>query len=137
MTTFPYAEITGIEYNAGMLTGVIEVLTPSYSGAANEDYWRGTNKSRNADASDPWTLSNTLPLPRDVYQRALPRLNEMRARIGEAKRPTVTAPQAVTQSAPSIADELTKLAALRDQGVLEDHEFQSAKQRILARHGLG
>jgi hypothetical protein len=36
-----------------------------------------------------------------------------------------------------VADELGKLAALRDQGVLEDHEFQSAKQRILARHGLG
>lgn len=31
----------------------------------------------------------------------------------------------------SVADELAKLAALRDQGALTDHEFQQQKQRLL------
>lgn len=141
VTTFPYTEITGLEYNAGLLSGVLEVLTPSYSGTSNKDYWRGTFASRNANADDPWTLSNTLPMPRDIYQQSLPRLNEMRARIAEAKRPqvVVAAPQPALAAPPaptSIADELGKLAGLRDQGVLSDSEFQNAKQRVLAQHGL-
>jgi len=32
----------------------------------------------------------------------------------------------------SLADELTKLAALRDQGVLSEAEFNTQKQRLLA-----
>jgi hypothetical protein len=139
VTTFPFSEITGIEYNAGFVNGVLEVLTPSYSGTANKDYWRGSNKGRNADANDPWTLSNCLPLPKPVYQQALPRLNEMRAHIAQLKRPTVVVQQQQPQNgaAPSVADELGKLAGLRDQGVLSDSEFQAAKQRVLAQHGLG
>lgn len=69
------------------MTGVLEVLTGSYGGGPNKDYWRGTGKSRNADANDPWTQSNTLPLGRLEYQQALPRLNEMRARIAESSDP--------------------------------------------------
>ncbi|WP_433035277.1 hypothetical protein [Actinomycetospora sp. CA-053990] len=104
VTTFPYSEITGIEYNAGIVTGVLELLTPSYSGTANRDYWRGTRASRNADAGDPWTLSNTVPMPRDLYQRALPRLNEMRARIAEIKRPMmIVTPPAAAAPPSSVA----------------------------------
>jgi hypothetical protein len=33
---------------------------------------------------------------------------------------------------PSLADELAKLAMLRDQGVLTDEEFEIQKQRLLA-----
>jgi hypothetical protein len=107
ITTFPYAEVTGIEYNSGLASGVLEILTPSYSGSANKDYWRGTDKSRNADANDPWTLSNTLPLPKAVYQAGLPRLNEMRARIAEAKRPTIVLGQPDTAPAPPAGDAQT------------------------------
>lgn len=140
VTTFPYSEITAIEYNAGMVTGVLEVLTASYSGRANKDYWRGSNKSRNADANDPWTQSNTLPLGRLEYQQALPKLNEIRTRIAEIKRPTIVMnppPQPAPPATPSLTDELTKLGALREQGILTDAEFGAAKQRLLAQHGLG
>ena len=134
ITTFPYADITGIEYNAGMVSGVLEILTPSYQGTANKDYWRGTGKSRNADSNDPWTLSNTLPMVKSIYQRALPRLNELRAKIAEAKRPLVIqAPAAPAQSA--MVEELTKLGGLHQQGLLTDAEFVVAKQAVLARHG--
>lgn len=46
--TFMFHDVTGIEYNSGMHTGVLEVLTPSYQGSANKDFWRGKNRSRNA-----------------------------------------------------------------------------------------
>jgi hypothetical protein len=49
--TFYFTQITGIEYNSGMITGVLEILTASYQGSANKDYWRGSTKSRNATVS--------------------------------------------------------------------------------------
>jgi hypothetical protein len=133
ITTFPYGEITGIEYNAGMMSGVLEILTPSYQGSANKDYWRGTFKSLNSDSNNPWVLSNTLPLGKPIYQQALPLLNEMRAKIAETKRPTVVmnAPPPGVRSG-GLADEIGKLAALRDQGVLSEQEFQAAKQAAIA-----
>jgi hypothetical protein len=135
ITTFPYGEITGIEYNAGMLNGVLEILTPSYQGSGNKDYWRGTFKSTNADSNNPWTLSNTLPMGKPLYQQALPLLNEMRARIAEAKRPIVVmhAPAAAAPANGGLAEEISKLAALRDQGVLTNEEFQGAKQAAITR----
>lgn len=139
ITAFPLAEITGVEYNGGLVNGVLEILTPSYQGSANKDFWRGTTSSRNADSNDPWTLSNTLPMAKQVYQQALPRLNEMRARITEAKRPTVTI---ASSSLPSphgtqdtLTEELTKLTALYQQGALTEAEFVTAKQAALQRYG--
>lgn len=136
ITTFPYPEITGIEYNAGLMSGVLEVLTASYSGTSNKDYWRGVGRNPNLNRDNPFALSNTLPLGRPDYQRALPRLNEMRAKIAESKRPAVVVAAAPPAPAGGLADELAKLAALRDQGVLTDAEFTTAKQRLLQQHGL-
>ena len=47
-------------------------------------------------------------------------------RMQEARIPSAAAPAA------SLSDELGKLAALRDRGLLTDAEFQAAKQRLLA-----
>jgi hypothetical protein len=134
-TTFHYSDITGIEYNSGLLAGVLEVLTPSYQGTSNKDYWRGTTKKRNANSDDPWTLSNCLPLDKPVYQKALPRLNEMRAKISESKKPTAvrSAPTSQPPAGGGLADELVKLAALKEQGILDYDEFQAAKQAAIAR----
>ena len=87
----------------------------------------------NSDSNNPWTLSNTLPMGRPIYQQALPLLNEMRARIAEAKRPTVVGPPAAAGG--GLADEIGKLAGLRDQGVLTEQEFQDAKRAAIARSG--
>lgn len=51
--------------------------------------------------------------------------DEVMARIGEAGAPAHSPPA-------SIADELTKLATLRDQGILSADEFESAKRRALS-----
>jgi hypothetical protein len=134
ITTFPYTEITGIEYNAGLLNGVLEILTASYQGSTNKDYWRGAMASLNADSHNPHTLSNTLPLDKMLHRESLLLLNEMRARIAETQRPTMSKAARLSDPAGGLADELGKLAELRTQGVLDDVEFQSAKQAAIARH---
>ncbi len=125
--TFHYADITGVEYNSGILTGVLQILTPSYQGTANNDFWRGSTKSRNADAGDPWTLSNTLPLIKFEHRAAAAELRELRERISEAKR---GAPTPGGDS--DLASQIEKLGALRASGALTDEEFAAAKSRLLA-----
>lgn len=132
VATFPFIEITGIEYNGGIMTGVLEILTASYSGTKHHDFWRGTNDRRNADSGDPFTLSNTLPLGRAEYEQALPGINDLRSRIIRAKSPTVEVRVASNGPATSsTADELAKLAALRDRGDLTAEEFARMKARLL------
>lgn len=54
--------------------------------------------------------------------------HQIRARFGAV--PAAVAP---SQSAGvSVADELAKLAAMRDQGILTDDEFQAQKARLLS-----
>jgi len=131
--TFHYVDVTGIEYNSGLVTGVLEILTPSYNGTANRDYWRGSNRSRNADASDPFTLSNTLPLSKSNYESFLPEIKELRARIASTKKPTPPANAATPELEASLAQQLSEIAALHAAGALTDEEFTVAKARLLRR----
>lgn len=136
--TFHFVDVTGNEYNSGMLNGVLEILTPSYSGGGNKDFWRGSTSSRNADSNDPWTLSNTLPLAKAEYNVLQGEIAELRSRIAEAKQPTVIV-QAPTASAeppagspaPGMAGQIADLAVLHDSGVLSDEEFAEAKRRVI------
>lgn len=130
LATFYYTEINAIEYNAGMLNGVLRVLTASYQGSANSDYWRGTGQSRNADSNDPFTLSNTLPLDKITYRAVSPQMAELRKRINASRQPAASSSQASTAS--GLAGELARLAELHAAGVLSDDEFSSAKARLLA-----
>ncbi|MEU4361977.1 SHOCT domain-containing protein [Promicromonospora sp. NPDC023987] len=131
--TFHYVDITGIEYNSGFVTGVLEVLTPSYQGTANKDYWRGSNQSRNADSNDPWTLSNTLPLSKVEFNSYLTEINDLRSRIGRAKQVNVqvVAPQAAAPASAGLTEQLTRLAQLHSAGALTDEEFTAAKAHLL------
>lgn len=137
--TFDFHHVTGLEYNSGLLNGVLEILTPSYNGTANRDYWRGTGRSRNADSNDPFTLSNTLPLDKATYRQALPHLNDLRERIAASR----TRPTAVTVSLSpdrlsggmGLADEISRLKQLHDDGALSDEEFAAAKTHLLGGRG--
>lgn len=139
VTVFPFTDITNIEYNGGLMNGVLEILTPSYQGTANHDYWSGTFKPRNKASQDPWTLFNALPLDRFVYKDAQLHINALLRKIADAKRPQVTvhtapAPATPTAGATGLAEELRGLADLHRQGVLDDAEFAAAKQATIARH---
>lgn len=131
VSTFHYGEITGIEYNSGWVTGVLEVLTASYEGSKNKDFWRGTFKSRNADSNDPWTLSNCLPLDRATYNLAQNSLNDLRKLISDAKKPQVTINTTATVTS-DLSSQLKELATLHESGVLTDQEFKDAKARIIS-----
>lgn len=130
-TVFHYTDITNIEYNSGFVNGVLEVLTPSYQGSANHDFWNsGKNGSRN-----PHELSNCLPLPKALYQQVQPRIKELQRKVAEAKRPQVVVQQAVPVPAAGggLADELSKLADMHQRGLLDDDEFKAAKQVAIAK----
>ncbi len=130
--TFHFRDVTGVEYNSGFVNGVLEILTPSYSGGANKDFWRGSSSSRNADSNDPWTLSNCLPLAKSEYKAVGSEISELRSKVSQSKQAVlhVGAPAQPTHS--GLADEVRKLAELRDSGILNDEEFAAAKKRLLA-----
>jgi hypothetical protein len=64
----------------------------------------------------------------------VPKAEKQRVRQLHAAERTAQAAEdlAKTQKASSAADELTKLAKLRDQGVLTDAEFDVQKRRLLS-----
>lgn len=74
----PFSKITGIEYRCGALTGVLEVLTKSYPGTGNPDYWPTAQSTR---PNNPWTQANTLHLPKPYYQQAQEHIEELRRQI--------------------------------------------------------
>lgn len=120
VATFAYRDITGIEYNSGIVTGVLEILTASYTGKTTNSPWSfGNEKSAHES-------SNTLPWDKRFYNQVRPQIEWMQRKISDVKSlgGSVAAPV-------SSSDELTKLAALHKQGILTDKEFTDAKQRIL------
>ena len=130
---FYFRDITGIEYNSGMFTGVLEILTASYDGSANKDFWRGiTNPSRNSSVNDPRALSNTLPLMKDDYVSAKPLIDKLRSMINDAKETKVIVNTPPPTSPSSPAEEIQKLADLLDKGLLTPEEFQAAKTKLLS-----
>lgn len=132
LATFHYSQVTGIEYNSGMFNGVLEILTPSYQGTANKDFWRGTNKGRNADSNDPFTLSNCLPLDKATYKNVLPQIDQLRELVSRVHAPKGIVLPAETASS-SLADQLRELASLRDEGLLTEEEFAEQKRKLLNR----
>lgn len=123
VATFAYRDITGIEYNSGIVTGVLEILTASYTGKTTNSPWSfGNDKSAHES-------SNTLPWDKRFYNQVRPQIEWMQQKIHAAKSGgTQTATTQVSNS-----DELSKLAALHKQGVLTDKEFAEAKQKIIGK----
>ncbi|WP_030593770.1 DUF4429 domain-containing protein [Streptomyces globisporus] len=66
-------------------------------------------------------------------KKQMPQFEKLRAELDAA----ITAQHAPQQTGPapsaSLADELTKLASLRDQGILTPAEFEQQKARLLGR----
>jgi hypothetical protein len=134
VTTFLYSQITGIEYNAGLTSGVLEILTPSYSGTTNKDFWRGTGRSPNSNSDSPFALSNTLPLSKSEYKQARAQVEELKRLVGEAHQiqVKVEVPAPLSRATDSLAGELERLADLRERGLLDEDEFKAAKNALLS-----
>ena len=126
VASFFHSDINAIEYNSGLFNGVLEILTASYQGSPNKDFWRGTFSGRNADSNDPYVLSNTLPLARYEYEAVKPLIDIVRARISASKNS-----HQLSSPAPVSSDSLESLSALHDAGKLTDEEFSLAKAKLL------
>ena len=136
-TVFPYSEITNIQYNGGMVNGVLEILTPSFKGSGKHDFWRSSNNDRNSVDDDPWKLPNCLPLGKADYRQAQPLLNEVQKKVIASKRShqfvqQVPGPAPATPN--GLADELERLADMHKKGLLDVDEFKAAKQAAIARN---
>ncbi|MCW1804361.1 SHOCT domain-containing protein [Brachybacterium squillarum] len=122
-TTFPFRDITAIEYIAGYLDGVLEIRTADDHSTMGQVCWSATTSSANDASDDP----NTLPLDKDEYERSLPGLDQLRRRISRAQHET-PAPAAAPAR---MVEMLSQLGSLHAAGVLTDEEFTAAKGRLL------
>ncbi len=119
---FPYRQITTIEYNAGLITGVLEILTASYSGEGNKDFWNISYA--NKGKTDPRQQNNTLPLMKETFKQITPQLNKIREMIEKIHSGNSSG------NTGSMSDEIEKLSDLHNRGILTDEEFKEAKKRL-------
>ena len=127
ITHFPYRQITTIEYNSGLITGVLEILTASYSGEGNKDFWNIS--LANKGKTDPRQQNNTLPLMKETFKQITPQLNKIRELI--EKIHTGNSSGNSSGSSGGLGDEIEKLSELHKKGILTDDEFKEAKKRII------
>jgi hypothetical protein len=120
VTSFDYRNITAIEVNKKLVTAVIEVIAAGYQGSMPTHFWSSK------EGADPYKLSNCLPLGRAEADKAEPVLAQIRQLVAQLQNP------AHQTTSPGVADELAKLAELRQQGILSADEFDAAKRRVLA-----
>ncbi len=115
--TIFYRDVTGIQVRMHLLAGWIEISSPSFQGGGHER----TRRPRATDR-DVFKLPNCVPIHRrhlPVYQGALA---ELRRLVADGK---------LEHDHGGVVDQLERLAALRNQGAVDEHEFSLAKSRIL------
>lgn len=121
--TIFYGDVTGIQVRSHLLSGWIEIQSPSFQGIEHKRSLRSPSSERNA-----FKQPNCVPIQRRhlaVYQQALV---ELRRFVLVAK---------AEQGHTGVVEQLERLATLRREGALDDDEFALAKSRILADLGPG
>lgn len=112
--TIPIQSITAIQFKrAGAMRGYIQFTIP------------GGVESKGG-AFDAVADENTFLFDEQNNAHVEVAKNYIESRMKELRTP---APK--SSGNPSLGDELTKLAALKNQGLLTDEEFQAAKKRLL------
>jgi hypothetical protein len=117
-STMFYRDVTGIQVRMHLVSGWIEICSPSFQGS---DRKRG-GRTNGANA-DVFKQPNCVPIWRRdvrVYQAAL---TELRRLVADAK---------VEHDHGGVVDQLERLAALFHRGLLDEAEFSAAKSRLAA-----
>lgn len=110
---YGFNQITGLEIRKRWKAGVLEILTPA---------------DRNTQGKNPIQADNMLMFVWDIQGEAFQRgVNIARETMQKALNAS-TAPAVGQQSA---ADEIEKLALLRDKGILTEDEYQAKKRQLL------
>lgn len=130
ITHFPYSQIVSIEYNGGFINGVLEILTASYDGGMNKDFWGF--KSSNSSAGDPRQQNNTLPIIKRVYNELAPDLNKIRQLMTRSNEVKISVDSiAVAPAQNDVVKQIKELSELKDAGILTHEEFEAAKLKLL------
>ncbi|HZT15018.1 MAG TPA: SHOCT domain-containing protein [Gaiellaceae bacterium] len=116
--TIYYEDVTGIQLRMHLVSGWIEISSPSFQGRERKH----TRHPRSSDR-DVYKLPNCVPINRRHVEAYRAPLAELRRLVAAAKR---RHPHA------GVVTELERLAALRQDGLLDEAEFAAAKARILA-----
>lgn len=117
VATIFYRDVTGIQVRMHLVSGWIEISSPSFQGRER----KRTRHPRTSDR-DVYKLPNCIPIHRlhlDAYEGPLA---ELRRLVAEAKEGTVRS---------DVVAELERLSALADAGHLDQDEFARAKALVL------
>jgi hypothetical protein len=123
LTSWDYRNLAGIQIHTGMMSGAVVVQAPGQSGV-RPNIWKNTD-------SDPYKAPNAIPInrPWDQAKAGVARLRQL---IDLAHPPARAPATSADGPATSVADELRKLADLRDSGALSEDEFSALKAKLLA-----
>ncbi len=121
---YDFNNITGVEFKKHFSTGYVEIHTPSNQNT-QKSYWANSNSSNSSLKAD--NIVNFVRKQFDIFQEAV---NKTRVIISDAKVPNSVQTQKETSDV-SVADELVKLANLKEQGIITQEEFQREKDRLL------
>jgi len=122
-TAYRFNQITGLESRKTLVTGILEVLTATDRDTGSKTLW-GVGKKSAVRADN--TIAYSLMFQGASFQRGF---SIARETIQEA----VSANTVYAVGHESAADEIGKLALLRDKGTLTEEEFQAKKRQLLGR----
>lgn len=100
---FPYSRVSSVSFSSGMALGTLTVFA-----SGNKAEIKNMNKDDGRGMADA-----------------------LRGRLAEAPGVSSAPPTGASAAPVDVADQLGKLAALRDAGVLTDEEFAAQKAKIL------
>ena len=120
VTTIYYRDVTGIQLHTFLLSGWIEISSPSFQGRE-----RKRNRHPRTSDRDVYKLPNCVP----IHKRRVPQygfsLERLRALVAETK-------ESQQRSSSTVVVELERLEALRTRGTINADEFAAAKELVLA-----
>lgn len=117
--SYQFDSISTVEVSAGLIFGRIQITASGSTEGGN---------SRNL--SDTAKMENVVQITRNQLPAARALANLIEKQKAQQRQPLVS-PQSSERAPASLADELIKLAALRDDGVLTEEEFIQAKRRLI------
>lgn len=113
--TIFYPDVTGIQVRMHLVSGWIEISSPSFQGSDRRAGGRGSG-------ADVFRQPNCVPVQRRHLRAYQAALAELRHLVAEAK---------LEHDHSGVVDQLERLAKLRRQGLLDAREFAAAKSRLV------
>ena len=112
--SFPFEQISSVETSRAITAGRLQITAA------------GTVEIKQQSIGDAFQAENVInyPTSKGMHEKFTEAAAYIRERIAAAKKPVVAA-------APSLADELERLAALVTKGILTRAEFDAKKKQML------